>query len=84
MLVFAFMMSIGGVYAVCKGIEMKAAAESAKRRDEQSYEHLKILHDIYEEELKNKMASDVEEPDKPDTPKFVDEESEKDEEKIES
>ena len=57
MLVFAIMMSIGGVYAVCKGIEMKAAAESAKRRDEQSYEHLKALHDIYEEELEKKKEA---------------------------
>ena len=76
MLVFAFMMSIGGVYAVCKSIEMKAAAESAKRRDEQSYEHLKVLHDIYEEELEKKMTNDVEEAN---TPKFVNEETEKDE-----
>lgn len=80
MLVFAIMMGIGGVYAVCKSIEMKAAAESAKRRDEQSYEHLKVLHDIYEkelimnkEELEKKMASNAE-----------DEEPKKDEEKTES
>ena len=81
MLVFAFMITIGGVYAVCKSIEMKAAEESAKRRDEQSYERLKFLNDIYEAELEKKMM-----PQKEETvaPKFVNEEAEKDEEKTES